>query len=184
MNLADWIIILVIAMSAMHAAATGFFQEAFHIGGLIVGYLLAAWQYQRLGLLLGTYLKSPWVADSAGFLIIFFAVTIAFGVAGRTARWAMKASGLRLVDRFLGGALGVLRGGLIVAFVLVGMTSFTPSARWLEGSQLAPYFQAVGRAVIWVAPAELRVRFYQGLDLLRHPPQPPQSGSTRHTSEK
>ena len=35
--------------SAMHAAAMGFFQEAFHIGGLIVGYLLAAWQYQRLG---------------------------------------------------------------------------------------------------------------------------------------
>ena len=46
-------------MSAMHAAAMGFFQEAFHIGGLIVGYLLAAWQYQRLGLLFGTYLNRP-----------------------------------------------------------------------------------------------------------------------------
>jgi hypothetical protein len=26
----------------------------------------------------------------------------------------------------------------------------------------------VGRAAIWVAPPELRSRFYQGLDLLRH----------------
>ncbi len=172
MNLADWVIIVVIVLSTMHAAATGFFQEAFHLGGLILGYLLAAWQYQRLGSVFGAYLKSPWAADSAAFLIIFFAVAVAAGLAGRTARWVMKASGLRLVDRFLGGVLGVLRGALIVAVVLVGMTSFTPSSKWLEGSELAPYFQAVGRAAIWVAPAELRARFYQGLDLLRHPPQP------------
>jgi membrane protein required for colicin V production len=184
MNLADWIIIAVILISAMHAAAMGFFQEAFHIGGLIVGYLLAAWQYRRLGILFGAYLKAPWVADSAAFLIIFFVVTIAFGLAGRTARWAMKASGLRLVDRFLGGALGALRGALIVAFVLVGMTSFTPSAKWLEGSEFAPYFQAVGRAAIWVAPAELRARFYQGLDLLRHPPQASPAGPARQASGK
>ena len=184
MNLADWIMIAVIVMSAMHASAMGFFQEAFNLGGLIAGYLLAAWQYQRVGLLLGGFLKSPWVADSAGFLIIFFAVTVAFGMAGRTARWVMKASGLRLVDRFLGGALGVLRGALIVAVVLVGMTSFTPSARWLEGSQLAPYFQAAGRAAIWVAPAELRARFYQGLDLLHHPPQARPSGPAKPASAK
>jgi membrane protein required for colicin V production len=184
MNLADWIIIAVIVASAMHAAAMGFFQEAFHIGGLIAGYLLAAWQYQTLGILLGKYLKAPWVADSASFLIIFFAVTVAFGLAGRTARWVMKASGLRLVDRFLGGLLGTLRGALIVAFVLVGMTSFTPSAKWLEGSELAPYFQAVGRAAIWVAPSELRARFYQGLDLLRHPPQAPPAGSAKQPSGK
>jgi membrane protein required for colicin V production len=171
MNLADWIIIVVIVLSTMHAATMGFFQEAFHLAGLIVGYLLAAWQYERLGSVFGAYLKSPWAADSAAFLVIFFAVAVAAGLAGRTARWVMKASGLRLVDRFLGGALGALRGALIVAVVLVGMTSFTPSSKWLEGSELAPYFQAVGRAAIWVAPAELRARFYQGLDLLRHPPQ-------------
>jgi membrane protein required for colicin V production len=184
MNLADWVIIAIVVLSALHAANVGFFQEAFHIGGLIVGYLLAAWQYQRLGMLLGAYLKSPWVADSAGFLIIFFTITVAFGLAGRTARWVMKASGLRLVDRFLGGLLGALRGALIVAFVLVGMTSFTPSAKWLEGSELAPYFQAMGRAAIWAAPAELRARFYQGLDLLRHPPQARPTGSTKQSPGK
>jgi hypothetical protein len=37
----------------------------------------------------------------------------------------------------------------------------------LEGSKLAPYFLVAGRAAIWVAPSELRARFYQGLDLLR-----------------
>jgi hypothetical protein len=67
--------------------------------------------------------------------------------------------------------LGLLRGCLIVAVIVVSMTAFMPTSRWLAGSEWAPYFQAVGRAAIWVAPAELRARFYQGLDLLRRMPQ-------------
>jgi hypothetical protein len=54
-----------------------------------------------------------------------------------------------------------------VAIVLVSMTAFTPTSRWLQGSSLAPYFQVVGRAAIWVAPSELRAKFYEGLDYVR-----------------
>jgi membrane protein required for colicin V production len=89
------------------------------------------------------------------------------GIAGRIAHWLMKEAGLNVVDRVLGAALGVVRGCLIVAIVLTGMAAFTPTSRWLQGAELAPYFLVVGRAAIWVAPAELRARFYQGIDLLR-----------------
>jgi membrane protein required for colicin V production len=185
MNIADWAILVVIVASTMHAAAMGFFQEAFHLAGLIVGYLVAAWQYQRLAVWFETFLKSQWVAETAGFLLIFFAVAVVAGIAGRSARWVMKTSGLRFVDRFLGGALGLLRGCLIVAVITVSMTAFTPSSKLLEGSELAPYFQAVGRAAIWVAPAELRARFYQGLDLLhRLPQQVPPGPAPRQASGK
>jgi len=64
---------------------------------------------------------------------------------------------------------------LLVAIVLVSMTAFTPTSRWLQGSGLAPYFLVVGRAVIWVAPTELRVQFYKGLDYLRQVQQAPHS---------
>jgi membrane protein required for colicin V production len=153
-------------MSVIQAAMAGFFQEAFGIAGLVFGYLLAAWQYERLAEWFGSFLKSTWFAESAGFLVIFIAVMIAAQVAGRIAHWAVKKSGLSFLDRFLGGALGLLRGSLIVAVVLMSMTSFTPSSKWLQGSQLAPYFLVVGRAAIWLAPAELRARFYQGLEFL------------------
>ncbi len=171
MNVADWVILIIILLSTLHAANEGFFQEAFHLGGLIAGYLLAAWQYPWLAFWFSGFLKSPWMAQSAAFLVIFFAVTVAAGVAGRVARWVMKASGLRFLDRLLGGALGVVRGCLIVAVIVVSMTAFTPASRWLAGSQWAPYFQVIGRAAIWAAPPELRNRFYQGLDLLRRVPQ-------------
>jgi hypothetical protein len=51
--------------------------------------------------------------------------------------------------------------------VLISMNAFTPTSKWLRGSELAPYFLVVGRAAIWVAPSELRLQFYQGLDLVR-----------------
>ncbi len=182
MSIADWIILAFLVFSVTGAAIEGFFHEAFGLAGLVVGYLLAAWQYHRLADWFAPHLKSPWLGEIAGFLIIFFAVLIVAGFAGRIARRVMKEAGLRTIDRLLGAALGLLRGVLVVAVVLTAMAAFAPAAKWLAGSQLAPYFLVGGRAAIWVAPSELRQRFYQGLDYLRRvhsatdTTQPPTSG--------
>ncbi len=167
MTSADWVIVAVIVVSVIQAAISGFFHEAFGIAGLVFGYLLAAWNYQRLAARFAPHLKSMWLGEIAAFLIIFLAVLFLAGVAGRIARHIVKEVGLSFVDRLLGGTLGLLRGGLMVAVILMSMAAFTPASTWLEGSELAPYFLVVGRAAIWVAPSELRARFYQGLDLLR-----------------
>jgi membrane protein required for colicin V production len=152
------------------AAAQGFFAEALSMAGLIIGYIVAAWHYQRLAAWLMSFLKSELLADIFGFLIIFFAILIVFGIAGRIARKLMKAAGLSGFDRFLGALLGIVKGGLLVAVVLMGMTAFTPTSKMLEKSQLAPYFLVVGRAAIWLAPSALRARFYEGLDFLHRAP--------------
>jgi membrane protein required for colicin V production len=141
------------------------------MGGLIVGYIVAAWQYRHLAEWLERFLKNTWLAEVLGFLIIFFAIVLLFGLAAKIARWLMKESGLSGFDRFLGAILGLLKGGLMVAVILMGMTAFEPTSKMLQSSQLAPYFLVLGRAAIWVAPAELRARFYQGLDLLHQAPQ-------------
>jgi uncharacterized membrane protein required for colicin V production len=70
----------------------------------------------------------------------------------------------------MGALLGVVKGVLIVTVVLMGMTAFTPTSSLLKKSVLAPYFLVVGRAAMWVAPAELRARFDQGLDFLHRAP--------------
>ncbi len=170
MSVADWIILAFLTFSVVGAAMEGFFHEAFHLAGLVAGYLLAAWQYHRLADWFAPHLKSPWVGEIAAFLIIFFAVLILAGFAGRIARWAMKKAGLSTIDRILGAVLGLLRGALVVAVVLTAMTAFAPAAKWLDESQLVPYFLVGGRAAIWLAPSELRQRFYQGLDYMRHVP--------------
>jgi len=167
MTAADWVIVIVVMASVLQAAISGFFHEAFGIAGLILGYLLAAWNYQRLAARYAPYLKSMWLGEIGAFLLIFLAVLVIAGIAGRITRHIVKEAGLSFVDRILGGALGLLRGILLVAVIIMSMAAFTPTSTWLEGSELAPYFLVVGRAAIWVAPSELRGRFYQGLDLLR-----------------
>jgi membrane protein required for colicin V production len=167
MGIADWIILGFLVFSVIMAALEGFFHEAFNLAGLVVGYLLAAWQYHRLAAWFAPHLKSPWLGEIAGFLIIFFAVLIVAGMAGRIARSVMKKAGLSAIDRFLGAVLGLLKGVLEVAIVLTAMAAFAPAAKWLEGSEFAPYFLVGGRAAIWLAPPELRHRFDQGVDYLR-----------------
>ncbi len=170
MTAADWVIVAVVIASVVSAAIQGFFQEAFNMAGLVVGYLAAAWRYQRLAAWLMSFLKSEWLADVLGFLFIFFAVLILFGIIGSIARKLMKAAGLSGFDRFLGALLGVLKGGLLVSVILMCVTAFTPTSNMLGKSKLAPYFLVVGRAAIWLAPLAMRAQFYEGLDFLRSAP--------------
>jgi membrane protein required for colicin V production len=171
MTPADWFICGLVLINVIAAAMQGFFSEALSIAGLVVGYLVAAWKYRSLAEWFESFLKNEWLAEILGFLIIFFAILLLFGIAARIARWVMKEAGLSGFDRFLGGVLGLLKGGLMVAVILMGMTAFAPTSRLLTNSQLAPYFLVVGRAAIWLAPADLRARFDQGLELLHHAPQ-------------
>jgi len=170
MTAADWLIVVVILLNVITAAIHGFFAEALSMAGLVIGYIVAAWQYPGLAAWFATFLKNDLLADIFAFLVIFFAILILFSIAGRVARKLMKAAGLSGFDRFLGALLGLVKGGLVVAVVLMGMTAFTPTSKMLEKSELAPYFLVVGRAAIWVAPSALRARFYEGLDFLHRAP--------------
>lgn len=171
MTPADWLICAVVIVNVVLAAMQGFFSEALTMAGLVLGYIVAAWKYRSLAEWFDSFLKNPWLAEILGFLIIFFAILMLFGIAARLARWVMKKTGLSGFDRFLGGILGLLKGGLMVAVILMGMTAFAPTSKLLTNSQLAPYFLVIGRAAIWLAPTELRARFYQGIDLLHQAPQ-------------
>ena len=180
MNALDYIIVAIVVLSTLVAAAHGFFFEVFSFAGVIVGYVLAAWQYGRLSPALLPYVKSPWVADLAGFLIIFFVVVLLAGVVGRIARWGVSQIGLGWFDRLLGGAFGVLRGGLIVVVVATGLATFMPQSPWLAQSRFAPYVLVIGRGAVWVAPAKVREQFKAGLATLRTLAQQAQQHAASH----
>jgi len=163
----DWLIVGVVLLSILLAAAQGFFYELFSLAGVVVGYLLAAWGYARVALWFAPLVKSAWVADIAGFLTIFVAIVVVAGIIGRLARWFFKEAGLSWVDRLLGAAFGLVRGVLVVAVLLLALTSFVPGTQFLARSQIAPYALVVARAAIWVAPGQVRARFDDGLKMFR-----------------
>jgi membrane protein required for colicin V production len=167
MTPADWAIAAVVLLSVVLAVSQGFLYEAFSLAGIVVGYLVAAWEYPLVARWLAAYVTMPWVAEIAGFIVIFFAVVILAGIAGRLARWGAGVVGLQLFDRLLGGVFGFVRGVLLVMVALLALTSWTPSAAWIARSQLAPYVLVVAKGAIWVAPSSVRSHFWDGIKQIR-----------------
>jgi len=168
MNILDWAIVVVVVLSVLIAAAQGFVFEIISLAGTVLGFLMAAWGYGRLAPWYLPYVKSPAIADLAGFLTIFFVVVLLSGAIARIARWAMRESGLRWADRLLGGAFGLVRGLVFVSAGLMAVTAFAPEIQQLESSHLAGYFLVAGRAASWLAPSPVRQKFHEGTDKLRH----------------
>ncbi len=167
MNALDWIILMLLMFSALLAAAQGFFFEIISLAGAVGGYLLAAWGCGRLAPVFLPYVKSQSVAQLTAFLAIFFAVVVLAGALARIIRWMVHESGFRWVDRLLGAAFGFVRGAVIVTAGLLAMTAFVPESRQLADSQLASHFLLAGRGASWLAPAEIREKFRQGVNMLR-----------------
>ncbi len=163
----DWIIVAVVLLSVVLAASQGFLFEVVSLTGVVVGYLVAAWEYPRVAAWLAPYVRARWVAEIAAFLTIFVVIAVLAGIAARLARWSMRESALRWFDRVLGAAFGLVRGALVAVVLVMALAAFAPGSKWLADSSFGPYLLAVGRAAVWVAPAEVRQRFAEGLKLMR-----------------
>lgn len=174
MTLFDWALVIVMVLSVVAAAAQGFFAELFSLAGTVIGLVLAAWEYWRVAPYYEPYVKSGAIASAAGFLTIFLIVVLIAGVAGKVTRWAMKEVGLRWVDRLLGAAFGLVRGIVVVAAVVLALATFAPESRMLRESSLGRYVLLAARVGSWLAPADVRQKFKDGLVLLRekNPPNP------------
>ncbi len=167
MNAADWIIVAAVGISVLHAASQGFFLEACSLAGVIVGYLVAAWEYRVVSDWLSGFVHPASIADFAGFLIVFLAIVLLAGIIGRIVSWGARKAGLRWADRVLGAAFGLVRGFLVITVCTLAMAAFAPGSPWLAHSSIAPYLLVVGRAGTWLAPAEVRSKVQEGVDLLR-----------------
>jgi membrane protein required for colicin V production len=167
MTLVDWAIVAAIVLSVAVAAAQGFAYEVFSLAGVVVGYLVAAWEYHRVAAWYGPFVKSDWVGNVAGFLTVFFLIVALAGIVAKLARAGVKEVGLRWFDRVLGGAFGLVRGALLVMVMLVVAGSWAPDAPWLANSRLAPYILVMGRAAVWLAPSEVRLQFREGMKQLQ-----------------
>jgi membrane protein required for colicin V production len=168
MNPLDWLFAILVAYSVIRAVMRGFFQEAFALGGLVLGFLLACWFYRPMAIDLKGLIASPQIAELAAFLLILAGTMILAGLLGRILRHTASVIGLGLVDRLLGAAFGLLRGVLLGVALLLAVTAFLPSAPWIENSLLAPYFLRTAHAVSFVMPPDLKRRVLDGLDHLKH----------------
>ncbi len=168
MNPLDWLLAILLTYSVVRAVVRGFFQEAFALGGLILGFLFACWFYRPLAVDLKGLINSPQIAQLAAFLLILAGTMIVASLIGKLLRHTASAIGLGFADRLLGALFGLLRGALLGVALLLAVTAFLPGAPWVENSLLAPYFLRAAHAVSFVMPSDLKLRLLDGLHHIKH----------------
>lgn len=168
MNPLDWLLAILLTYSVVRAVVRGFFQEAFALGGLILGFLFACWFYRPLAVDLKGLINSPQIAQLAAFLLILAGTMIVASLIGKLLRHTASAIGLGFADRLLGALFGLLRGALLGVALLLAVAAFLPSAPWVENSLLAPYFLRAAHAVSFVMPSDLKLRLLDGLHHIKH----------------
>jgi membrane protein required for colicin V production len=166
-TIVDWLIVVLLVVSILSAAKAGLMVEVFSLVGLVLGLLLASWDYQALMPWWSHWVHSTAAVEALSFLSIAFGVMIVAAVAGRITRWSMKAVGLGWADRMGGAVFGLVKGCAMVMIAVMATAAFWPHATWLRRSQLAPAFLGMARAAAVVAPADLAVRIRSGVTDLR-----------------
>lgn len=118
LTLADWLIIIIVALSGMLSLFRGFIKEAISLVAWICAFLVTSKFYEVLAQKL-TFLSDDGMVRSAVACIVLFVATLCVvGLCGAIIRAMVHKVGLSGTDRLLGMVFGILRGILIVCVVL------------------------------------------------------------------
>src|SRR5271168_2654943 len=99
MTLEDWFIVLVLVLSVAGGLSQGFFRSVFSLGGLVVGLMLAAWNYRVGAALLMPLVRNETVAAAVAFILIALVVMAICGIIGTLLHKTFHKMGLGCLDR-------------------------------------------------------------------------------------
>jgi len=144
MNIADYVVIAVVVLSAIIGALRGFLREAIALCAWIVA-LFVAWHFSDLvephlgGLLAGSDVR-PWAAR---VIIVALILLIGAGIGAIVGHYA-RISIFSGLDRFLGLLFGTARGVVLIGvFVILGQLLKLDGEPWWRHSMLLPYGHSV-----------------------------------------
>ncbi len=140
LTVADWIIIAILVGAVLGGIAQGFLRSVFGLGGLLLGLVLAAWNYGRVAAIFLPLVRSETAADVIGFLLIALVVMLAFGFVGALLSKVFRKVGLGCLDSLAGAVFGFFQGALLVTVGLLVTMAFFPNTQWLAQSRLPRYF--------------------------------------------
>lgn len=165
-GLVDWAVIVILSVSVIFGLAEGFFRSVFSLGGLLLGLLLAAWNYSSLATLLFPLLHSQRVASTISYLLIALLVMGLASLAGKILSKFFHIMGLGCLDRLAGGVFGFFKGSLLVILAILVIAAFFPNSHWLTDAILPKYFFGACHLSTHMGPHELAEKVQQGLKAL------------------
>jgi len=148
MTLFDYVVLFIIALSVLIGALRGLVREIVSLAGWIVAFIVANLWASSLAPLLPEQIPGQNVKLIVAFAILFIGVLLLTTLVGVALALIVRAARLTFIDRTLGLAFGVLRGGIMVltVVILAGFTALPQQPVWRD-SIGAPYAEAAVRAL-------------------------------------
>ncbi len=157
-NWLDIVLLVIVLLSFILGLIKGFVRQIVGIVAVVAGLVLAAMYYQYLSrILIRAFVSEQW-SNLIAFLIIFLAVLAVGALIGFLLAKLMVGP-LKLIDRFLGGLLGIGKGILVSGVIVMAMLVFPVDKQALMKSSIAPYCYWLTKGMIQVIPKELKEKF-------------------------
>lgn len=157
----DWTLLAVLAVSVVVGLWRGLVFELMSLVGWVVAYVAAQWYSTQVAAHLPIGLPGSALNLGAGFALTFLGVLIAWTLLARLVRLLVHATPLTWIDRSLGAAFGLVRGGVLLLAVAT-LVAFTPAAH----SQ--PWQDSLG--AVWLRVALQGIKPVLPADVARHLP--------------
>lgn len=155
MTIFDYLVIFVLVCSIVISTLRGLVKEILSLLGWVVSFVVANAYGQDLARLLPDAIPGDTTRLIAAFIALFIGVRLLMMLLNMAVDAVIKASGLTLADRGLGGLFGLGRGLVIVlaAVLLCGMTAIPRQPFWKE-AVLSPLAETAARTVKPFLPGE------------------------------
>lgn len=155
MTLFDYLVLFVLGCSVVISTMRGLVKEILSLVGWIAAFMLANAYGETLAGMLPEAIPGPLARLIVAFLALFIGVRLLMMLLAMAVEAIIKAAGLTLADRGLGGLFGLARGLVIVmaAVLLAGMTSIPQQAFWKE-ALFSPLAETAARTLKPWLPGE------------------------------
>jgi membrane protein required for colicin V production len=151
----DLVLVLVLALWAVHGFARGIIRAVFGLAAWIAGFVVAVHLAAPVAGWLPEFRDAPAARYWIAFVVVLLAVLLAGAIVGAALARLAQAIGLGFVDRLFGAAFGLICGvvfALIFAFV-AGLTGIA-KRDWWQNSYFGPALASGVLALTpWLPPA-------------------------------
>jgi len=154
--------------------------ELFSIAGTFCGLVAAGWLYSSIAAMLPNEIMSEAQRWMTGFLSLFGVVYFLLSLLGVVANYLMRVRLKGWIVHLSGAGLGLCKGILVVAILLVPLIAFFPNkVEWLRRGATFPYERRISATIIRITPKRLQSQFSSQIDSDGHPSPKREIGFTR-----
>ncbi|HUA36538.1 MAG TPA: CvpA family protein [Candidatus Binataceae bacterium] len=171
MNALDYVIIIAVAIGALHGLRRGALGMVTSVVSLVAGLYLASEYYARAADLAARELgTSPNVSSVIGYIAVFAIVFVVVGFIGGFVSGVLRTIHLGWLDNLAGAVVGGAIVAIICGLAVMLIAAVLPSdAQLLRQSKLAPMVLTYEESLVAMIPDEVKATYERHRDdLMRY----------------